>query len=293
VHDDGAGSPDEEMDTTNRNLDVVLAGWIDALRRDDLAAMERHLHPDVVWQGLRDDLGCPDRDHVLQNIRGRAGRLPEVTGIELSSEGDQVLLAVRSPDFTELVGEIMDGELFNLFTIRDGLIVHMQDFKTREQAAEAMRLHRESTGPPAGQPASRTPATPVRGLIPFVHVADVARSAAFYELLGFAATDTHRVNGHLDWAALRSAGAELMLARAGEPVHPGLQGVLLYLYADDLRALQQHLRAHDVGVGAIVDGSPGPRLEMRLRDPDGYVLMIAQIEDDGAGGARAEVTNAP
>jgi ketosteroid isomerase-like protein/predicted enzyme related to lactoylglutathione lyase len=273
------------MDTTNRNLDVVLAGWIDALRRDDLEAMERHLHPDVVWQGLRDDLGCPDRTHVLDNIRGLGGRLPEVAGIELSSEGDQVLLTVRSPDFTEMVGEILDGELLNLFTIRDGLIVRMQDFKTRDQATEAMRLHREDTRRPAGRPpVSRTPAEPIRSLIPFVDVADVARSIAFYELLGFAATDTHRVDRHLDWAALRSAGAELMLARAGEPIHPGLQGVLLYLYAHDLRALQQHLRAHGARVGAICDGSPGPSREMRLRDPDGYVLMVAQIEDDGAAG---------
>jgi hypothetical protein len=178
------------MDTMNHNLEVVLAGWIDALRRDDLEAMQRYLHPEVVWQGLRDDLGCPDRAHVLDNIRERAGRLPEVAGIDLSSEGDQVLLGVRSPDFTELVGELLDGELFNLFTISDGLIVRMQDFKTREQAAEAMRLHREATGQAEHPPASRTPAEPVRGLIAFVHVADVERSIAFYELLGFGVTDT-------------------------------------------------------------------------------------------------------
>jgi hypothetical protein len=28
----------------------------------------------------------------------------------------------------------------------------------------------------------------------------------------------------------------------------------------------------------IEDGSPGPRQEMRVTDPDGYVLMVAQIE---------------
>jgi catechol 2,3-dioxygenase-like lactoylglutathione lyase family enzyme/ketosteroid isomerase-like protein len=271
------------MDTMNRNLEVVLAGWIDALRRDDLEAMRRYLHPDVVWQGLREDLRCPDRDHVLANLRERGGRLPEVEGIELSRDGDQVLLEVRSPDFTEIVGEILDGVLFNLFTIRDGLVVRMEDFKTREQAAEAMRLHRAAAGRPQGPPASRAPATPVRDLIPFVHVADVERSVAFYELLGFVVTDTHRHDGQLEWAALESAGAELMLARAGEPIHPDLQAVLFYLYADDLRALQQHLRAHGVRVGAICDGSPGPSREMRLRDPDAYVLMIAQIGDDGAG----------
>jgi ketosteroid isomerase-like protein/catechol 2,3-dioxygenase-like lactoylglutathione lyase family enzyme len=270
------------LDTKNRNLEVVLAGWIDALRRHDLEAMQRYLHPDVVWQGLREDLRCPDRDHVLQNIRDLGGRLPEVEGIELSGDGDQVLLNVRSPDFVERFGEILDGEVCNLFTIRDGLIVRMEDFATREQAAEAMRIHREATGRPAGPPARRTPAEPVRDLIPFVHVADVERSVAFYGLLGFVVTDTHRVDGRLDWAALQSVGAELMLALAGEPIHPGLQAVLFYLYAEDLRALQQHLRAHGVKVGAICDGSPGPRQEMRLRDPDGYVLMIAEIEDDPA-----------
>ncbi len=30
--------------------------------------------------------------------------------------------------------------------------------------------------------------------------------------------------------------------------------------------------------GEIVDGSPGPRQEMQVADPDGYVLMVAQIE---------------
>ena len=28
---------------------------------------------------------------------------------------------------------------------------------------------------------------------------------------------------------------------------------------------------------------PGPKQEMRVEDPDGYVLMIAQIEDDRLG----------
>jgi catechol 2,3-dioxygenase-like lactoylglutathione lyase family enzyme len=124
------------------------------------------------------------------------------------------------------------------------------------------------------------PAAPVLDLIAFVHVADVARSIAFYELLGFAAGDTHGPDDRPDWAALRSAGARLMLARAAEPVDPARQGVLFYLYARDLAGLQRHLRGHGVRVGAICDGNPGPRREMPVRDPDGYVLMIAQIDDD-------------
>jgi hypothetical protein len=38
-----------------------------------------------------------------------------------------------------------------------------------------------------------------------------------------------------------------------------------------------------ISAGEIVDGTPGPRQEMRLTDPDGYVLMVAQIEPAEAG----------
>ncbi len=263
------------MATINSNLEVVLVGWVDARRRNDLATIELHLHPDVVWQGLREDLVCRDREQVLDTIREGEGTLPEVEGIELAAAGDQVLLGVRSPDIIEVAGEVLDGEIYNVFTLTEGLIVRMEEFHTREQAADAMRAHREAGGAGA-ESRSRVPADPVGDLIPFVHVADVGRSVAFYELLGFTVGDTYEVEGRLDRAALESRDAKLMLAHADEPVHPGEQAVLFYLYSNDLRSLQQHLRQHDVRVGGICDGGPGPKEEMRLRDPDGYVLMVAQ-----------------
>ena len=39
-----------------------------------------------------------------------------------------------------------------------------------------------------------------------------------------------------------------------------------------------------VDAGEIHNGRPGPRLEMRLDDPDGYVLMVAQIEKHQVSG---------
>lgn len=264
------------MTEISSNLEVVLVGWIDALRRNDLGTIERYMHPDVVWQGLREDLVCPDRAHVLENVREAGGRLPEVQGLELSADGDQVLVSVRSPDFTEIFGEVLDGEIHTVFTIGDGLIARMEEFKSLAAARDAMRAHHDHAV--GAEPVSRVPSAPVRDLIAFVHVADVERSIAFYELLGLAVTDTHGVEGRLDWAALEASAAKLMLARADGPIHPAQQGVVFYLYARDLRSLQQHLRAHGVRVGAIVDGSPGPEQEMRLRDPDGYVLTVARIE---------------
>jgi hypothetical protein len=69
----------------------------------------------------------------------------------------------------------------------------------------------------------------VRNLIPFVHVADVARSIAFYELLGLKLKDTYEHGGQLDWAALESDDAQIMLARASAPIERDKQAVLFYL----------------------------------------------------------------
>jgi catechol 2,3-dioxygenase-like lactoylglutathione lyase family enzyme len=120
----------------------------------------------------------------------------------------------------------------------------------------------------------------VSDLVPFVHVADVERSIAFYGLLGFEVSDTFPPGERPSWAFLESVHARLMVTRADEPVEADRQAVLFYLYAQDLAGLREHLVAHGVAAGEIVDGTPGPERELRVADPDGYVLMIAQIEKD-------------
>lgn len=269
------------MPGKNELLGIVLDGWVDALRGHDLAAIERHLRPDTVWQGVRPDLCCPDRTHILANLDRGGRQLPEVDGIDLYAAADQVLLGVRSPDLTEVAGEPLDGEIHSVFTIDAGLIARIEEFKTREEALGAMRAHREAAGA-TDAPPPEVPESPVSSLVPFVHVGDVERSIAFYGLLGFAVYATHGPAGRLVWASLASGEARLMLARADEPIDPAGQGVLFYLYAPDLDAVQRHLRAHGAQAGQIRDGSPGPAREMRVRDPDGYCLMVAETERDAS-----------
>jgi ketosteroid isomerase-like protein len=105
------------MSVRNDNLRIVFAGWVDALRRNDLDAIKRHLHPDAVWQGLRPDLVCANRAAIVDNVRGNEGRLPDVTSIELVAEGDQVLFGVHSPDLVEVAGEQLDEQVYEVFTI--------------------------------------------------------------------------------------------------------------------------------------------------------------------------------
>jgi hypothetical protein len=92
-------------------------------------------------------------------------------------------------------------------------------------------------------------------------------------------TEVFTPAGRLNWANLSSEGAELMLQRAFSRVtDPG--AIVLWLYSRDLAALRQQLIAAGISPGEIVDGTPGPRHQMELTDPDGYTVMVAQIEDE-------------
>jgi hypothetical protein len=118
----------------------------------------------------------------------------------------------------------------------------------------------------------------VNGLIPFVHVEEIERSIAFYYHLGFIVASVYKYRGRPVWAELRSEVAELMVSTDGDSIDPAAQGVLFYLYSSNLAGLREQILAAGIDVGEIVDGTPGPRQEMRLTDPDGYVLMVAQVE---------------
>ena len=138
----------------------------------------------------------------------------------------------------------------------------------------------EGPGPPDS--VAPPPEQRVTQLIPFVHVEDVERSIAFYHHLGFIVASIYKYRGTPVWAELRSGGAELMVSTDGDSIDPAGQGVLFYLYSTNLAALREQLLGEGLDVGRIVDGTPGPLQEMRVVDPDGYVLMVAQIEPSGA-----------
>ena len=137
-------------------------------------------------------------------------------------------------------------------------------------------------GPGAPESASTPPKERVNGLIPFVHVRNVGRSIDFYYHLGFVVTSVYKYRGSPAWAELRSEDALLMVS-TGDPIDQSDQGILFYLYSTNLAALREQLQTAGITAGEIEDGTPGPREQMRLTDPDGYVLMVAQIEAPESG----------
>lgn len=117
----------------------------------------------------------------------------------------------------------------------------------------------------------------VTGLIAMAHAADMQRSLDFYRLLGMEIRGSLRnASGELQWAHIACEQADLMLTRASEPIIASQQAVLFYLYSPDLIALREHLLANRVTVSAITYPEYMRKGEVRLQDPDGYVLLIGQ-----------------
>lgn len=117
----------------------------------------------------------------------------------------------------------------------------------------------------------------VTGLIPMAHAANVQRSVDFYQLFGMEVRGSLRnPSGELQWVHLACEQADLMFSRASLPVIADQQAVLFYLYSPDLIALREHLLASGVEVSAITYPPYMPKGEIRVEDPDGYVLLIGQ-----------------
>jgi len=107
-------------------------------------------------------------------------------------------------------------------------------------------------------------------------VRSVPRSVEFYGRLGFAVGNSFVPPGETEptWTWLSSGRAQLMLARASEPVVASQQCILFYLYCDDVTAFRAGLQAGGVEVGEITYPFYAPRGEFRVTDPDGYALMV-------------------
>src|ERR1700732_3937472 len=66
-----------------------------------------------------------------------------------------------------------------------------------------------------------------------------------------------------------------MFLRAEHAADPRAQGILVYMYAPDLKALRAELRTRGVNVPPIGYPEYMPSGEMRLVDPDGYSVIVA------------------
>ena len=135
----------------------------------------------------------------------------------------------------------------------------------------------------------------VNNVITYAHVVDVDASLTFYKLLGFEPKITlNEPSGRAYWSRLHSGKGELMLARASGPIDAEQQAVLFYMYSDDVASLRKHLVAGGLrdagaypgrktagdGPGSVFHVAHPPHMlagELRITDPDGYVVLVGQL----------------
>jgi catechol 2,3-dioxygenase-like lactoylglutathione lyase family enzyme len=126
---------------------------------------------------------------------------------------------------------------------------------------------------------------PIDGLTAYAHVADVQRSVEFYRHFGLELRNSYESEGKLVWAFVATpsdnpndARARLMLALADGPLDAATQGVLFYCWTPDVHALHDQLAAEGVEVGGIQHPFYMQAGEFRAFDPDGYVLLVGQLD---------------
>jgi ketosteroid isomerase-like protein len=119
-------------------LEIVFDHFY-ARRRRDITALAEGLDPDVVHQGVLPVLVCNGRDAVVERVTASFDE--DDRGIErlaFFAAGDDVIVNIAGPRFREI--PFLDGEIFMLFTLRDGRIARIDDFRSRgdaQLAAEA------------------------------------------------------------------------------------------------------------------------------------------------------------
>jgi ketosteroid isomerase-like protein len=125
------------MRTPEDNIKIILADWLDALRRHDLDALELRMAPDVFWQGIREDFICKDREEAMERLREQQREEHGVEALELVATEEKVMLGVRGTQLREVGGVPLGGQIFQVFTLRDGAIVRVDEYERRGDALAA------------------------------------------------------------------------------------------------------------------------------------------------------------
>ena len=124
-----------------------MIDFLGALRRGDFEAAARLLDPDVSWQGLREEWVCHGREQVVDTFHWGLEQRREIDALEFTRGGEHVVLGARGGNIGP--EEEPPGQIFNVFTLRDGRIVRIDDYgaggrRSRQRASPRTRTGAES-----------------------------------------------------------------------------------------------------------------------------------------------------
>ncbi len=127
-----------------QNLETVIFDYLGALREGDQEAVRAVLDPNVSWQGLRQEWVCHGPDEVIETLMKGLRLRRDVLALEFVRAGSRLVMGVRGPSFDEVGGEPLGGQIFNVFTLSNGRIVSIEDYRLREEALNAAQADEDS-----------------------------------------------------------------------------------------------------------------------------------------------------
>jgi catechol 2,3-dioxygenase-like lactoylglutathione lyase family enzyme len=116
----------------------------------------------------------------------------------------------------------------------------------------------------------------VSAAVPVLYVKDLEQSRIFYALFGYAELRSGADDHGAHWSYLQCGDHTLLLACVHPPLIQVELPLLIYLYVDDLAAVQSRFEA--AGQRSELAGYPdhAPGGEARTQDPDGNVVLFGQ-----------------
>ena len=79
------------------------------------------------------------RDEVLEWLRASVATPREraVEALDLIATSEHAVLGIRDPEYRELAGVPLEGQLFVGLAVRDGEVVELRDYPRRDEALRA------------------------------------------------------------------------------------------------------------------------------------------------------------
>jgi hypothetical protein len=127
------------------NMEIVLGVLADTLRTQDIEHLARLLDEQVVWEGVHPGQRCDGREQAMGVLGGFfANRTLTFDAVEVIARGDVVVVGIQGPGFNGIPEDFETvGQVFHVFTLREGLVVHWKAYLDRDDALAAAR----SAGP--------------------------------------------------------------------------------------------------------------------------------------------------
>lgn len=127
-----------------QNLETVIFDYFGALREGDQEGVRAVLDPNVTWQGLHEEWVCHGPDEVIELLLEGLRFRRDVEALEFVRAGRRIVMGVRGPLLDEVGGEPLGGQIFNVFTLSNGRIVRIEDYRLRAEALNAAQADEDS-----------------------------------------------------------------------------------------------------------------------------------------------------